>query len=129
MTLIAVAGRGPLAMAPVLEDFVLVALAVGTPPFRAIVAASNAIHTALLSTPSAYIEAGKIRRACEWIPAKLAAVGEVHFSLPRGPGSEGLHGPGDAVDHFGRLYLLQHNGWHHNRPACLAACLLVSYCR
>ena len=43
MTLIAVAGRGPLAMAPVLEDFVLVAVAVGTPPFRAIVAASNAI--------------------------------------------------------------------------------------
>ena len=107
MTLIAVAGRGPLAMAPVLEDFVLVAVAVGTPPFRAIVAASNAMQTALLSTPSAYIEAGKMRRACEWIPAKLAAVGEVHFSLPCRPGSEALQRPGDAIDPFGHLYARQ----------------------
>ena len=63
MTLIAVAGRGPLASAPVLEDLVLVAVAVGTPPFRAIVAASNAIRTSLMSTGSACSEDAKKRRA------------------------------------------------------------------
>ena len=129
VTIEAVPARGPLAIAHfwILEG-VAVALAVGrSPGIIAIVAASNAIRAAQLATPSAYAEV-KVMYGV-WIPAKLAAVGEVHFSLPRGPGSEGLQRPGDAVDHFDRLYLLQHNGWHHNRPACLAACLLVSYCR
>ena len=107
VTIEAVPGRGPLASAPVLEDVVLVAVAVGTPPLRAIVAASNAIRTALLSTPSACLEVGKTRRACEWITAKFAAVGEVRSSLPRGPGSEALQRPGDAIDPFGHLYVYQ----------------------
>ena len=130
VTIEAVPGPGLRAMAPVLEG-VVVAIAGWVKVPLTISAAPNAIRTGQLSTLIASAEVASVVRAdvLLWIPAKLAAVGEVHFSLPRGPGSEGLHGPGDAVDHFGRLYLLQHNGWHHNRPACLAACLLVSYCR
>ena len=65
VTIEAVPGRGPLASAPVLEDVVLVAVAVGTPPLRAIVAASNAIRTAPLSTASAYSAEASTRKACE----------------------------------------------------------------
>jgi len=75
VTIEAVPGRGPLAIAHVwILEGVAVALAVGrSPDFIAIVAASNAIRAALVATPSAYSEVKVMYRV--WIPAKVAAVG------------------------------------------------------
>ena len=117
VTIEAVPGRGPLAIAHVwILEGVAVALAVGrSPDFIAIVAASNAIRAAQLATPSAYAKV-KVMYGV-WIPAKLAAVGEVHFSLPRGPGSEALQRRGDVIGLLGHLYVLQHCCQHHT-PAC-----------
>ena len=108
VTIEAVPGRGPLAIAHVwILEGVAVALAVGrSPGIIAIVAASNAIRAAQLATPSAYAKV-KVMYGV-WIPAKLAAVGEVHFSLPRGPGSEALQRRGDVIGLLGHLYVLQH---------------------
>ena len=114
-------------MAPVLEDFVLVALAVGTPPFRAIVAASNAIRTAQLATPSACAEV-KVMYSV-WIPAKVAAVGEVLSSLPCRPRSEALQRRGDVIGLLGHLYVTL-TAEVRSQPALPASLgCLVSYIR
>ena len=95
-------------MAPVLEG-VVVAIASGVKVPLTIGAAPNAILTAQLSTPSASAEVASVVRAdvLLWIPAILAAVGEVLSSLFRGPGSEAVHRRGDAIDPFGHLCVLQ----------------------
>ena len=95
---------------------VAVALAVGrSPDFIAIVAASNAIRAAQLATPSACAEV-KVMYSV-WIPAKVAAVGEVLSSLPCRPRSEALQRRGDVIGLLGHLYVLQHCCQHHT-PAC-----------
>ena len=96
------------AMAPVLEG-VVVAIASGVKVALTIGAAPNAILTAQLSTPSTSAEVASVVRAdvLLWIPAKLAAVGEVRSSLILGPGSEAVHRRGDAIDPFGHLCVLQ----------------------
>ena len=105
VTIEAVPARGPLAIAHfwILEG-VAVALAVGrSPGIIAIVAASNAIRAAQLATPSAYAEV-KVMYGV-WIPAKLAAVGEVLSSLPCRPRSEALQRRGDVIGLLGHLYV------------------------
>ena len=119
----AVPARGPLAIAHVwILEGVAVALAIGrSPGIIALVAASNAIRAAQLSTPSAYAKV-KVMYGV-WIPAKLAAVGEVLSSLPCRPRSEAGEGRGDVIGLLGHLYDLQHYCQHHT-PACQACCLL-----
>ena len=129
VTIEAVPGRGPLAIAHVwILEGVAVALAVGrSPDFIAIVAASNAIRAAQLATPSAYAKV-KVMYGV-WIPAKLAAVGEVHFSLPRGPGSEALQRRGDVIGLLGHLYVTL-TAEVRSQPALPASLrCLVSYIR
>ena len=117
VTIEAVPGRGPLAIAHVwILEGVAVALAVGrSPDFIAIVAASNAIRAAQLATPSACAEV-KVMYSV-WIPAKVAAVGEVLSSLPCRPRSEALQRRGDVIGLLGHLYVLQHY-CQHRTPAC-----------
>ena len=105
VTIEAVPGRGPLAIAHVwILEGVAVALAVGrSPDFIAIVAASNAIRAAQLTTPSACAEV-KVMYSV-WIPAKVAAVGEVLSSLPCRPRSEALQRRGDVIGLLGHLYV------------------------
>ena len=108
VTIEAVPGPGLRAMAPVLEG-VVVAIAGWVKVPLTISAAPNAIRTGQLSTLIASAEVASVVRAdvLLWIPAKLAAVGEVHSSLRRGPGSEAVHRRGDAIDPFGHLSVLQ----------------------
>ena len=128
VTIEAVPGRGPLAIAHVwILEGVAVALAVGrSPGIIASVAASNAIRAALLATPSAYAQV-KVMHGV-WIPAKVAAVGEVLSSLPGRPRSEAGEGRGDVIGLLRHLYVLQHYCQHHT-PALPWGCLLVPYCR
>ena len=60
-------------------------------------------------------------------PCKIGRVFEVRSSLPRGPGSDALQRPGDAIDPFGHLYVLQHDC--QLQLAQVLMLLLVSYCR
>ena len=110
-------------MTPVLEG-VVVAIAGGVKVPLTIGAAPNAILTGQLSAPSASAEVASVVRAdvLLWIPAKLAAVGEVRSSLFRRPGIEAGEWGGDVIIH---LYVLQHYCQHHTP----AACLLVPYHR
>ena len=129
VTIEAVPGRGPLAIAHVwILEGVAVALAVGrSPDFIAIVAASNAIRAAQLATPSACAEV-KVMYSV-WIPAKVAAVGEVLSSLPCRPRSEGGERRGDVIGLPRHLYVLQHYCQRHTPALGLLLGLLVPYCR
>ena len=104
VTIEAVPWRNPRAMAPVLEG-VVVAIACGVKVPLTIGAAPDAIRTGQLGAPIASAEVASVVRAevLLWIPAKLAAVGEVRSSLILGPGSEALQRPGDAIGPFGHL--------------------------
>ena len=108
VTIEAIPWRRLRAMAPVLEG-VVVAIAGGVKVPLTIGAAPNAILTGQLSAPSASAEVASVVRAnvLLWIPAKLAAVGEVRSSLILGPESEAVHRRGDAIDPFGHLSVLQ----------------------
>ena len=122
VTIEAVPGRRPRAMTPVLEG-VVVAIAGGVKVPLTIGAAPNAIRTGQLSTPIASAEVASVVRAdvLLWIPAKLAAVGEVHSSLFRRPGIKAGEWGGDVIGH---LYYCEADNQH--TPAGIPALPLGS---